>query len=373
MSESEKMKLKNTPLHALHVELGARMVPFAGYEMPVQYPSGILKEHNQTRSSAGLFDVSHMGQARLVGPSAASAFEQLVPGNIVGLEEGQIRYTFLTNNVGGIIDDLTVGRSNNEISLVVNASRKELDYQHIINCLDSLHTLEVMEDQALLALQGPEALKVLSRHVLSTIDLQFMYFATMMVGGYSCTVARSGYTGEDGFEISVASSDAEALARLLLSEPEVLPVGLGARDSLRLEAGLCLYGHDLDETTTPIEASLLWTIPKHRREDTNYPGSDIINNQINNGIQKKRVGILPKGRVPAREGSKLLDKKGADVGILTSGGFGPSFGGPVAMGYIKFDESKVGNQIGIVVRGVTYEAEVVALPFVKHRYHKAVN
>lgn len=370
MSDFGKDKLKKTPLHGLHIELGAKMVPFAGYDMPVQYPLGILKEHIHTRASAGLFDVSHMGQARLNGRDAPRLMEKLVPGNISGLEEGKIRYTFLTNDSAGIIDDLTIGRSEEFISLVVNASRKEIDYAHIEHCLGKNEVLEVLEDYSLLALQGPAAAEVLSRHVGEIKNLKFMQFATISINGTSCTVARSGYTGEDGFEISVPSSDSESLARTLLSEPEVKPIGLGARDSLRLEAGLCLYGHDLDETTTPVEAKLLWTIPKNRREDGGYPGAEVIKKQISDGVARKRIGILPAGRVPVREGAEIFDKFDKKIGVVTSGGFGPTVGGPVAMGYIETNQSELGTEISIMVRGALKEAVVTSLPFTDHHYFK---
>jgi len=370
VTETGAIQLNTTPLHALHVELGARMVPFAGYDMPVQYPSGILNEHKHTRAAAGLFDVSHMGQARLTGSDPAAALETLVPGNIVGLGEGCIRYTLLTNDAAGVLDDLTVGRGADHISLVVNAARKDADYAHLISGLNGRASLEVLQHQALLALQGPQAATVLARHAPGAIDLMFMQFAEIPVSGFPCTVARSGYTGEDGFEISVADANAEALARALLAEPEVLPIGLGARDSLRLEAGLCLYGHDLDETTTAVEAKLLWTIPKLRREVGGYPGSAIIKRQIAEGVSRKRVGIRPEGRAPAREGSELVDSDGRRIGVLTSGGYGPTVGGPVAIGYIEPSFAEVGTKIGVVVRGTTHPAQVAALPFVPHHYFK---
>ena len=355
--------LKHTPLHALHVELGARMVPFAGYDMPVQYPAGILAEHLHTRAQASLFDVSHMGQARLHGGHAATALD------IAGLEEGRIRYTLFTNEAGGILDDLTVGSAGDHLALVVNAACKDADYEHLRAHLATTD-LEVREDLALLALQGPMAAPVLTRYAPTAGFLVFMSFAPMDIHGIPCVVARSGYTGEDGYEISVAAGRAEELARILLAEPEVAPAGLGARDSLRLEAGLCLYGHDLDETTTPVEAALLWTIPKDRRERGGFPGDAVVRDQIARGVARKRVGILPEGKAPAREGTAITGPGGNPAGVVTSGGFGPSAGGPVAMGYVAPELAAEGAELGLVVRGTTRNARVVKLPFVPHRYFK---
>ena len=370
MTEPAAADLKRTPLHALHLELGARMVPFAGYDMPVQYPAGILAEHKHTRTNAGLFDVSHMGQARLHGAHSGEALETLVPGNIAGLADGRVRYTLFTNDSAGVLDDLIVGRAAGHLSLVVNAARKDADYAHLEAGLGPKTTLEVLDGHALLALQGPKAAEVLARHAPGCGNLVFMSFAGMDVAGVPCVVARAGYTGEDGYEISVPGARAEALARTLLGEPEVAPVGLGARDSLRLEAGLCLYGHDLDETTTPVEAALLWTIPKQRREDGGYPGAEVVKRQIAEGVPRRRVGIRPDGRAPAREGARVLDSGGNDAGVLTSGGFGPTVGGPVAMGYVRPDCAEAGTELGLVVRGATHPAKVAQLPFAPHRYFK---
>jgi len=363
--------LRKTPLHALHVELGARMVPFAGYDMPVQYPAGILTEHNHTRAQAGLFDVSHMGQARLYGVAADKAIETLVPGNIVGLALTRIRYTVFTNDQGGILDDLTIGRAGDHLMIVVNAACKEADYEHMRRGLPKGMRLEVLEDRALLALQGPAAEKVMARFAPDAAKLTFMSFASMKVAGLDCTVARSGYTGEDGFEISVPAKHAEVFARKLLAEPEVKPIGLGARDSLRLEAGLCLYGHDLDTTTTPAEGDLGWTIAKRRREEGGFPGDKIILKQLAEGPPRLRVGIKPDGRAPAREGTVVLDGKGKEIGKITSGGFGPTANGPIAMGYVARGKTSIGTQLGLVVRGSTLQAKVAPLPFVPHRYKKA--
>ena len=346
------------------------MVPFAGYDMPLQYPTGILAEHAHTRALAGLFDVSHMGQARLRGTDADAALETLVPGGIVGLAEGRVRYTLLTNDDAGILDDLTVGRAADHLTLVVNAACKDADYAHIEARLSGRAALEIRDDLALLALQGPAAAAVLAHHAPQAERLSFMQFAPLPVAGIDCVVARSGYTGEDGFEISVAAPDAEALARALLAEPDVAPVGLGARDSLRLEAGLCLYGHDLDDTTTPVEAGLLWTIPRRRREEGGYPGAAVVRRQIAEGVPRRRVGLRPRGRTPAREGAEVRDRDGRAIGVVTSGGFGPTAGGPVAMGYVGASHAAPGTDVGLVVRGAVHEAAVAPLPFAPHRYHR---
>ena len=362
---------KITPLHLLHVELGAKMVEFAGYELPVQYSAGIITEHTHTRTSAGLFDVSHMGQVRLFGDAADMALETLVPGNIGDLKVGRIRYTFFTNAQGGILDDLTVGRAGDHIGLVVNAACKDADLAHMRSQIGADCTIEMPGDRALLALQGPLAVDVLARHAPRCGDLGFMAFAAMDVGGIPCGVSRAGYTGEDGFEISVANGQAVDLARLLLAEDEVEPIGLGARDSLRLEAGLCLYGHDLYETTTPIEGGLAWAIGKRRRENGGFPGDTIILDQLADGPSRRRVGIRPAGRAPAREGADIVDPDGKSIGTVTSGGFGPTVGAPVVMGYVATKFAEVGTKVGVVVRGTTHQAQVVQLPFVPHRYFRA--
>jgi aminomethyltransferase len=363
---------QKTALYDLHLELGARMVPFAGYLMPVQYPSGILAEHRHTRASAGLFDVSHMGQIVLPGPvpEAAAALERLVPGDIAGLGSGCQRYTLLTNEAGGVRDDLMVTNAGDHLYLVVNAACKEADEAHLRAHLDSLGgALEVLEDRGLLALQGPSAAEVLARH--GTVgDMVFMTAATMEIAGLSCRVSRSGYSGEDGFEISVANQDLENLARILLAEPEVEAIGLGARDTLRLEAGLCLYGHELDAETTPIEAGLAWTIAKRRRQDGGFPGADVILDQLARGPARRRIGLRPEGRVLAREGTEVMAEETV-VGRVTSGGFGASVEGPVAMASVDAGRDEVGGELGLMVRGKSQPARVVALPFVPHRYAKA--
>jgi aminomethyltransferase len=370
--------LLQTPLHGEHVALGARVVPFAGYVMPVQYPAGIIAEHNWTRGHAGLFDVSHMGQAALQGPdheTAARALEALVPADIVGLKPGQQRYTQLLNEHGGILDDLMVTRPATEeergyIYLVVNASTKEADYAHIGACLPSRVALVRGNDRALLALQGPAAEGVLDRLGAQTARLSFMTAGWFEVAGLRCHVSRSGYTGEDGFELSMKAEDAVALWRALLTDPEVKPVGLGARDSLRLEAGLCLYGHDIDETTSPVEAGLTWSIQKRRREEGGFPGQERIRREIAEGPSRVRVGLLPYGRAPAREGTAIATPDGREVGRVTSGGFGPTLGGPIAMGYVARDAAAIGTALHLTVRGKPLAAKVAAMPFVPHRYKR---
>ncbi len=366
--------LKQTALHDLHVEAGARMVPFAGYAMPVQYPLGIVKEHLHTRRSAGLFDVSHMGQVKLHGESAAAAMESLVPVDLIGLPEMKQRYALFTNERGGIMDDLMVTNAGDHLFVVVNAACKEQDIAHMRTHIGETCEIEVLEDRALLALQGPEAGAVMKRLAPETEEMVFMTAAEIDIDGIDCFVTRSGYTGEDGFEISVANEDAERLARTLLVQAEVEWVGLGARDSLRLEAGLCLYGHDLDENTTPVEASLLWALSKPRRADGErpggYPGAEVILKQIADGVERKRVGLKPEGRMPVREGAKLFDLDGNEVGVVTSGGFGPSVNGPVAMGYVRTDLAQPETALQAEVRGKRVPIQVVKLPFVEQRYYR---
>ena len=368
--------LKRTPLYELHAELGAKMVPFAGYEMPVQYQLGVLKEHQHVRVRAGLFDVSHMGQAWLSGPdhdTTAAALEALVPADITSLKRGQQRYTQLLNDEGGIVDDLMVSRSvdpadDGKLLLVVNASRKEIDYEYISARLPGSVRLQPMTDRALLALQGPEAAAVLAKHAPDTVALGFMSTLTTAVGSHQCHISRSGYTGEDGFEISVAADEAIALARLLLASEAVQPIGLGARDSLRLEAGLCLYGHELDEVTTPVEANLVWSIQKRRRQEGGFPGAERIQKELRDGPSRLRVGLKPEGRAPARDGTEILEPSGARIGIITSGGFGPTVNGPIAMGYVETAFAKPGTSVELRVRGKAQPARIVELPFVPHRY-----
>ena len=362
--------LQRTPLFDLHLEMGAKMVPFSGYEMPVQYETGILAEHRQAREGAVLFDVSHMGQAALRGAEAARRLEALVPGDITGLDQGRIRYTQLTNDAGGIIDDLMVTRRDDHLFLVVNAGRKKIDYRHIGSGLGGDIQLTPLEARALLALQGPMAADVLAAHCPEAKAMAFMTMIDAELGGAACLISRSGYTGEDGFEISVPADEADRVARLLLGADAARPAGLGARDSLRLEAGLCLYGHDIDEATSPVEAGLAWSIPKRRREEGGFPGADVIMDQLQNGARRKRVGLRLGGRAPAREGATIVDQDDQPVGTVTSGGFGPTAGVAIAMGYVDTDHSSAGGQLGLIVRGKRLEAEVVNMPFVAHRYFK---
>ena len=373
MSEPQA-PLKTTPLHALHVELGAKMVPFGGYDMPVQYPAGILKEHLQTRDSAGLFDVSHMGQAVLEGDDPAAAFEALVPGEIVGLKPGQSRYTLLLNEQGGIIDDLMATRAPDaparQLILVVNAGTKDNDFAYVAERLSGKAKLTRRDDRALIALQGPRAAEAFARLCPESAQLKFMHMAPLKAGGFDCLVSRSGYTGEDGFEISVAGEKAEAFAALLLEQKEVMPIGLGARDSLRLEAGLCLYGHDIDETTTPVEAGLTWAIGKRRKLEKNFPGAERIMQQIFDGTERRRAGLRPLDRAPAREGTEIADGTGAVVGRVTSGGFSPTLNAPIAMGYVADEQAEEGTELQLIVRGLARPARVSPMPFVPHRYHR---
>ncbi len=373
---SKTAALQRTPLYELHVSLGARMVPFAGYEMPVQYPPGILKEHLFTRERAGLFDVSHMGQAFLIGPdheTSAAALEALIPADIANLKPGQQRYSQLLTESGGIIDDLMVTRSasaedDGTLMLVVNASRKEVDYAHIAARLPDDVRLQPAPERALLALQGPAAKDVMAKLSDVAAGLVFMSAASGKVGEFDCHISRSGYTGEDGFEISVAAAKADKLARLLLAQEGVQPIGLGARDSLRLEAGLCLYGHDIDETTSPVEAGLEWSIQKRRRTEGGFPGAERIQSELTGGPKRRRVGIKPDGRAPAREGTEILALLGDRLGSITSGGFGPTVNGPIAMGYVPAGRAEPGTPLNLMVRGKALSASVVPLPFVPHRY-----
>jgi aminomethyltransferase len=366
--------LLTTPLDALHRALGGKMVPFAGYSMPVQYPAGVLTEHLHCRgalpnSGAALFDVSHMGQASIHGPGAAAALERLVPGDMQGLAPGRQKYTLLTMDHGGIMDDLMVANlGDDRLFLVVNASRKHIDLPHIEANLPAGLRLESHDDRALLALQGPAAVGVLAALAPAVAALPFMGVAPITLGGAACLASRSGYTGEDGFEISIPAERAEAVARLLLDQPGVMPAGLGARDSLRLEAGLCLYGNDIDETTNPVEAALMWTIPKRRRAEANFIGAGPILAALVAGPSRKRVGILPDGRAPARGHTPITDADGAAVGEITSGGFGPSLNAPCAMGYVRADLAAAGTALSLMVRGKPLPARVAATPFVPHRY-----
>ena len=362
--------LARTALHGLHLELGAKMVPFAGYDMPVHFPMGIIGEHTHARAAAALFDVSHMGQARIRGGDAAGALEALVPGDIRGLEAGRMRYTVLTTEAGGILDDIMVTALDDGLKLVMNASRKAIDGAHISARLGPGAAFEAEDGQALLALQGPLAAEVLARFAPATAAMGFMSAARVAIGGADCLVTRSGYTGEDGFEIAVKDGFAAALARTLLAEAEVAPAGLGARDTLRLEAGLCLYGHDIDEDTSPVEAGLAWAIAKRRRADGGFPGAARIRAELAQGPRRLRVGIRPLGRAPARQGTEIFEPSGRPIGAITSGGFGPTMGGPVAMGYVVSPFAAPGTEIVLKVRGRELPARVQRLPFVEHRYFR---
>ncbi len=373
-----QISLLQTPLHALHIELGAKMVPFAGYDMPVSYPAGIMAEHKHCRAAAGLFDVSHMGQLRLLGGDAAPALETLVPVDVVDLPVGKQRYGLFTNANGGILDDLMIARRSaqhdNDLFLIVNAACKDADTLHLITHIGHRCTVVPLPDRALLALQGPQAVTALSRLNASVAELTFMTGDDFTLNGADCFVTRSGYTGEDGFEISVPSQQAEALARALLAQPEVMPIGLGARDTLRLEAGLCLYGHDINATTTPVEAALTWAIQKVRRPGGaragGYPGADVINAQLTAGASNKRVGMTGLERVPVREGALIVDANGHKLGTVTSGTLAPSVNQPIAMAYLAMNHAAIGHEVYAEVRGKRYPMRVTAMPFAPHRYFR---
>lgn len=377
----DKDSLKRTPLYDLHVSFGGKMVPFAGYDMPVQYPAGVLKEHLQTRSAAGLFDVSHMGQIALRPKSgkvedAARALERLVPQDILAIAPGRQRYAQFTNADGGILDDLMVANFGDHLFLVVNAACKEADEAHLRANLASDCVIDSLEGRALIALQGPKAESALAKLCAEVPAMTFMDAGPHQVAGLACFVSRSGYTGEDGFEISVPAAGAERLAKTLLENPDVMPIGLGARDSLRLEAGLCLYGHDIDTTTTPVEAALEWSVQKSRRSGGvragGFPGAEKILAHFDNGASRRRVGLLAQGRAPVREGALLFaDATSSEpIGQVTSGGFGPSLNAPVAMGYVPKALSALDTKIFAEVRGQRLPLTVAAMPFVKNTYKR---
>ncbi|MDH0050086.1 glycine cleavage system aminomethyltransferase GcvT [Comamonas terrigena] len=368
--------LLTTPLYALHLELGARMVPFAGYAMPVQYPSGLMAEHRHTRDAAGLFDVSHMGQLRLVGPDAAAALETLLPVDVQGLGLHKQRYGLLLNAQGGILDDLMFVNRGDDLFLIVNGACKVADIAHIQQHIGSRCQVIPMPEQALLALQGPQAAAALGRLAPEVLGLVFMTGMAVQIDGIACYVTRSGYTGEDGFEISVPGTQAEALARKLLAQPEVEPIGLGARNSLRLEAGLCLYGNDMDDKTTPVEAALTWAIQKVRRAGGaragGFLGADTVLAQLDNPalLQRKRVGLIATERVPVREPAVLENMDGQQVGYITSGLLSPSLNQPVALGYVQPDYTAEGTELFAMVRGKPVPMKVSATPFVPARYYR---
>ena len=386
-ASSSDAPLLKTPLHDLHVELGARMVPFAGYSMPVQYPAGLMAEHKHTRDAAGLFDISHMGQLRLVGPDAAAAFETLMPVDVIDLAPGKQRYGLLLNDEGGILDDLMFfNEGHGSIFVIVNGACKVADLAHIQQKIGARCDVQPMPDHALLALQGPQAATALARLSPGIERFVFMTGGAVQIGGIPAFVTRSGYTGEDGFEISVAGKDADALARLLLAQPEVKPIGLGARNSLRLEAGLCLYGNDIDTTTTPVEASLNWAIQKVRRtggaREGGFPGAAKVLAQLaaatagaagrtdHDTLKRKRVGLVALERIPVRDGTLLQSFEGQDIGIVTSGLLGPTADRPVAMGYVATAFSEPGTRVQAIVRGKPVPMEVSTLPFVPARYYR---
>lgn len=376
-NETESTNLRHTALYDLHIELGARMVPFAGYAMPVQYPLGVMKEHLHTRAAAGLFDVSHMGQVRLTpvnGSNIARALETLVPIDVLDLPVNKQRYAVFTNEQGGILDDLMISNMGDSLFVVVNAACKQQDIAHMRRYLEGLCKVEELADRALLALQGPAAAAVMERLLPESAAMVFMDSKEVTLVGATCFISRSGYTGEDGFEISVPNHYAEKLARSLLAQPEVAAIGLGARDSLRLEAGLCLYGHDMDTTITPVEASLAWALSKVRRADGaragGYPGAAVIEGQLAEGVSKKRVGFQITEKVPVREGADIVDADGKIIGKVTSGGFGPSVNCPVAMGYVSESFSFIGTKLHAMVRGKPVAMEVVKTPFFPQRYRR---
>lgn len=365
--------LLKTPLYELHLHHGAKMVPFAGYAMPVQYPLGILKEHLHTRAAAGLFDVSHMGQVTIRGDARSERLEALVPVDVIDLPPDRQRYALLTNGQGGILDDLMVTNAGDHLFLVVNAACKHADVEHLQSRMADCQ-VELLADRALLALQGPGAAQVLARVCKDAAQMAFMDNVETVVAGVDCRVSRSGYTGEDGYEIATPAERAAELAQRLLQEEEVELIGLGARDSLRLEAGLCLYGHDIDDHTTPVEASLSWAISKSRRSGGaragGFPGADRVLLQLRDGAAHRRVGIRPQGRAPLREGVVLFADTGVPVGRVTSGGFGPSVEHPIAMGYVNTPQAAVGTMLEAEVRGKRLPAQVVELPFAPHRFHR---
>ncbi len=359
-----------TPLFDFHQAQGGKVVAFAGFQLPIQYKTGIKGEHLHTRAAAGLFDVSHMGQFLVTGADRVAALETLMPADIASLEPGQQRYSFLTNEAGGILDDLMVTNAGETLRVVVNAACKDADLKVMQAGLTGDAAVEVLPDLALVALQGPKAAAVLSRFDPAAAAMAFMTGRELNLDGVAAWVSRSGYTGEDGYEISLPAGAVTGFCEKLVAMEEVEAIGLGARDSLRLEAGLCLYGHDIDDTTTPGEAALTWAIGKRRRAEGGYPGASVVTRQLAEGAARKRVGLRPEGRMPVREGAALQDENGRQIGQITSGGFGPSIDGPVAMGYLAIDLAKVGQRVTALVRGKEVPCEVVKLPFVPHSFYR---
>jgi aminomethyltransferase len=381
LARESDVLLKRTLLHALHVACGGKMVPFAGYDMPVQFATGVLREHLHTRSSAGLFDVSHMGQIALYPKSgkvedAALALERLVPQDIVAVAPGRQRYAQFTNEEGGILDDLMVANFGNHLFLVVNAACKQADEAHLRAHLSDVCVIEPLTDRALIALQGPKAEAVLAQFCADAPAMRFMDAGPHRLDGIECFVSRSGYTGEDGFEISIPAEAAEAVAKKLLADSDVLPIGLGARDSLRLEAGLCLYGHDIDTTTTPVEGALQWSIQKSRRSGGaragGFPGADKILAELEKGAARRRVGLRPEGRAPVREGAALFadETSSEKIGAVTSGGFGPSLNAPMAMGYVPSTQAATGTRVFAELRGQRLPLAIAPMPFVANTYKR---
>ena len=362
------METKKTALYDYHKSLGAKFVPFAGYEMPVQYSYGIVEEHKLTRSNAGLFDVSHMGQLSIEGnEDLAAELEKIIPTDLKSIKLNQSKYSFLTNENGGIYDDLIVTKVERGFNIILNAARKDNDYKIIKNALGGKFKLKLHEDLSLIALQGPKSSKILEKSINGVSSLKFMNGDKFSYNGKDIYITRSGYTGEDGFEISIPNELVENFAKKLITQG-VKPIGLGARDTLRLEAGLCLYGHDINETTSPIEANLKWVISKRRREEGGFVGYNKIKSDINGSLSRLRVGVKPKGKIIVREGVKIFSKDGKEIGSITSGTFGPSVNGPIAMGYVKVDFSKPGTRVLLEVRGKNYNANVSELPFYKKSY-----
>ncbi|UWQ61886.1 glycine cleavage system aminomethyltransferase GcvT [Leisingera caerulea] len=360
---------KRTPLYDLHVELGGKMVDFAGWEMPVQYPMGIMGEHKQCREKAALFDVSHMGQVILRGENVGEKLETLCPQAYATLKEGKARYGFFTNEEGGIMDDLIVSNAGDHYFVVVNAALRHQDIPHMQANLDGVEVTEIF-DRALVAVQGPKAEDVVGGLCPAARDLKFMETTVADIDGAECRISRLGYTGEDGYEISIPEADAIRISKLFLAHDDCEPAGLGARDSLRLEAGLCLYGNDIDQSTSPVEASLSWAIQKRRKEDGGFPGAARIQKELAEGPFKKLVGIKPEGRAPARQGVEVQSEGGDTLGTITSGSFGPTVGGPVAMGYVAADHAAPGTKVNLIIRGKAQPAEIVALPFVTQNYKR---
>lgn len=360
---------KRTPLYDLHVELGGKMVDFAGWEMPVQYPMGIMGEHKQCREKAALFDVSHMGQVILRGDNVGEKLETLCPQAFATLKEGKARYGFFTNDDGGIMDDLIVSNAGDHYFVVVNAALRHQDIPHMQANLDGVEVTEIF-DRALVAVQGPSAEEVVGNLCPAASELKFMETTVAEIDGVECRISRLGYTGEDGYEISIPEADAIRISKLFLAHDDCEPAGLGARDSLRLEAGLCLYGNDIDQSTSPVEASLGWAMQKRRKEEGGFPGAARIQKELAEGAAKKLVGIKPEGRAPARAGVEVQTPEGDSIGAITSGSFGPTVGGPVAMGYVATEHSAAGTKVNLIIRGKAQPAEIVALPFVTQNYKR---